>query len=798
MHGMRWLKPASLLFAVLMLTAAYAASVGATSDTTLQSAYGESRVQGGQVFTPAGDDERARWEAMEVAGVQGSDRHPQVVIGPDAREQVTDTTAFPYRAVAQIEIYDESLDEGWIRICTATFIGSDVLLTAAHCLYDPASDGLGGWADEVLVIPGRDGLDDEPFGNAWASQMWVPNGYIQDSSIENPYDYALLTLGSSDLGATVGQLQIGVLSTDTLSSNTFNPTTSGYPGDKTDGTQWRGSEPAFSSVNDTYLEHEIDSFKGQSGSAVWRGSDLAIVGVESFEYYGGYEMNVAVRINEAVLADLLGACDTLGCSFGYFVEGGPEPEPTPTPTPTPDPSVPAAPRGDLAAFERTWARTDLPVRDGAVSRTWMWGPQPFTDYVNEPYADAPDGYRTVFYHEKSRMEITQPGGDAGSFWYVSNGLIAKELVTGQLQVGDDDFEHYGPALINVAGDPDDPSGPTYASFIGLQYVPPNALNAAVMATVDRDGSVGSDAGLLVHGVTIAEFVPETNHGVASVFWSFMNSQGTVYENGGFASAALFPNPYYATGYPITEPYWATVEVGGVARWVLIQVFERRVLTYTPGNPPGWDVEAGNVGLHYHTWRYELIDGDTPPADVVPEAGAVLDSYDLTQGMATGEVAPGVDASVGDGGYNLAMQSENLYIVYAGDNPLTEASISVDVRVAQGSALSVGCVVGRMTLEPLQNYEFCLTSTGRFAAAYISPSGDSTILMEPTDPYYLDGWTTLEIRVRGDRFWFLANGTLVGSAEHIGPTAGFGGFQMTNLEDGPSEWGFRNLVLRALE
>ena len=28
-----------------------------------------------------------------------------------------------------------------------------------------------------------------------------------------------------------------------------------------------------------------------------------------------------------------------------------------------------------------------------------------------------------------------------------------------------------------------------------------------------------------------------------------------------------------------------------------------VLTYTPGNPPGWEVEAGNVGSHYHQWRY---------------------------------------------------------------------------------------------------------------------------------------------------------------------------------------------------
>ena len=40
------------------------------------------------------------------------------------------------------------------------------------------------------------------------------------------------------------------------------------------------------------------------------------------------------------------------------------------------------------------------------------------------------------------------------------------------------------------------------------------------------------------------------------------------------------------------------------RWdVLVQAFERRIVTYTPDNPPGWQVEMGNVGQHYHGWRY---------------------------------------------------------------------------------------------------------------------------------------------------------------------------------------------------
>ena len=98
-------------------------------------------------------------------------------------------------------------------------------------------------------------------------------------------------------------------------------------------------------------------------------------------------------------------------------------------------------------------------------------------------------------------------------------------------------------------------------------------------------------------------VPGIDHQVAAPFWDFMTSSGTVYEDGAYLNAALFPDPYYATGYPITEAYWADVLVGGTERLVLMQCFERRCLTYTPGNPEGWQVEAGNVGQHYHTWRY---------------------------------------------------------------------------------------------------------------------------------------------------------------------------------------------------
>jgi hypothetical protein len=98
-------------------------------------------------------------------------------------------------------------------------------------------------------------------------------------------------------------------------------------------------------------------------------------------------------------------------------------------------------------------------------------------------------------------------------------------------------------------------------------------------------------------------VAETRHCVASVFWDYLNSAGPVYEHGAYGSGQLFNPLFYATGLPLTEAYWTELKVAGTLQPVLVQAFERRILTYTPANPAGWQVEMGNVGRHYYQWRY---------------------------------------------------------------------------------------------------------------------------------------------------------------------------------------------------
>src|SRR5438477_1203458 len=79
------------------------------------------------------------------------------------------------------------------------------------------------------------------------------------------------------------------------------------------------------------------------------------------------------------------------------------------------PAAAVAPGTD--AFQRTWARTDQPVADSTVNRTWMWGPEPLTVAFNERYDDSPGKSRKVQYFDKARMEITHPDRPDDGVWY---------------------------------------------------------------------------------------------------------------------------------------------------------------------------------------------------------------------------------------------------------------------------------------------------------------------------------------------------------------------------------------------
>lgn len=285
----------------------------------------------------------------------------------------------------------------------------------------------------------------------------------------------------------------------------------------------------------------------------------------------------------------------------------------------------ATPPFTKPGFQRVWLTTDLPVDNGQVQRSYLWGPN-FIDAGFERYDDAaPVGgqRRWVQYFDKTRMELNNPFGDPNSQYYVTNGLLVVELVSGRRQEGDARFvDTSSPANnVPVAGDniAVNANAPTYKTLRSVASYDdgsvaanrkPNRIGQKVSETLTKDGEgngvVGNNAGLANYpGTNIVYHDNTLGHNIPAVLWDYMNQTGPKFDTGSRTTVngqKVF-DWLYAMGFPITDAYWTRVKVAGVEQDVLMQCFQRRCLTYTPSNPNGYKVEMGNVGQHYFVWRY---------------------------------------------------------------------------------------------------------------------------------------------------------------------------------------------------
>ncbi len=267
-----------------------------------------------------------------------------------------------------------------------------------------------------------------------------------------------------------------------------------------------------------------------------------------------------------------------------------------------------------AAFETQWQRDEarLPNYWGPLSTVHAGLLEPYkegTSGVICPPATAQAcpailalGRRTVQYFDKGRMEQTVPRAP------VTNGLLATELVQGKVQTGDNTFEDRTPPSIPIAGDLDNTT-PTYAQLAttAASLLAPAAQRNGGFVTVfiNEQGKVEDGGGFAGISMTprIAGYDAPTRHNVLGVFADYRDTAG-----------------FLTIGNAISEPFRTNVKVGGQGRTVLVQVFERRVLTFTNSNPDPFKVEMGNIGLHYFQWRYPSgpPDGSTG-IDTTPNA-----------------------------------------------------------------------------------------------------------------------------------------------------------------------------------
>ena len=282
------------------------------------------------------------------------------------------------------------------------------------------------------------------------------------------------------------------------------------------------------------------------------------------------------------------------------------------------------------AFSRYYARST------GTEQQLLWGGGPLVSLV-EPFSGAPGNRRLVQYFERGRMEMADSTAQATT-GAISQGLLVREMATGYVQLGYDDFVQGEPAPIalfgaaSAAGD----AALTYADFAGAVSLQAGDRTGEILDEWIAPGGEISEATPPVE-ILAGSYEPATGYNIPQVTASWLKTD----------PFGLEPND--AIGLPISEPYWVQSGRGddGIS---LVQLFERRVVVYTPDLPLAERFSLTSAGRHYYRWRYGNDPGsDSPTAQlqVAPRADdtAGLSLPDGYQAVALAEAGDAFDIAV---------------------------------------------------------------------------------------------------------------------------------------------------------
>ena len=212
----------------------------------------------------------------------------EMVIPPDDRVGVSDTTVFPWITIVKLYIIAA---DGTQLTATGAIIDDFHVLTAGHCVW--SHDYGDNWVQSIMVVPGLDGSY-MPFYYAWKTNCKTYTGWVVNRDPD--HDWAVITL-DRNIGSWTGWMGRETHSDlSWYSGTTFN--TAGYPADLSSGLVMYFDADIADYATDYRLYYYMDTAGGQSGSPVWAYSSTAGRRIVAIHAYGSSTINSGTRLNQ--------------------------------------------------------------------------------------------------------------------------------------------------------------------------------------------------------------------------------------------------------------------------------------------------------------------------------------------------------------------------------------------------------------------------------------------------------------------------------------------------------------------
>ena len=159
------------------------------------------------------------------------------------------------------------------------------------------SQQMGGWAESIEIIPGRDGDEPAAFGTYTSTKFSSVDRCVDT---RDPYfDIGAIHLQES-VGDKTGWFGVGALTDEQLPNSMVN--VSGYPAVPGGGRQQWWAMNRVRAVTPRRIFYDVDTSGGQSGGPVYRyereGAEPTVIGIHAYGV-GGTPEDIKLEVNSA-------------------------------------------------------------------------------------------------------------------------------------------------------------------------------------------------------------------------------------------------------------------------------------------------------------------------------------------------------------------------------------------------------------------------------------------------------------------------------------------------------------------